>query len=509
MSLEVAGVAIGDEGSSFYAEQDAEELEQVGRFGLHLLDELKSKNRLIEELSRRLRQICSDDNESFFVSQDPISTPVPQLVVNDYMERADLEIARLDEIVEAQTAEIERLKYESSMSEILWAEERERFKSERIKFKRDLLEMNMYMKQRNNCFDASNNTDEDLEKLKLKREIIELNLLVRHNSLNKKKAQCDAESGGSVVHASVSTDVAGLMKSSSIGSQVGTQKVSTGTNPALIICSEKGTNITGLNLAVTTGTDALAAIATEPVATDVFGLVRVASVATDVCGLTIVNMPITVGTDASESTFVCSDCIENLELIGTLNEELALKEGQLVDFEEQSKQVDILMNQIELHALEKANGADELTAEISQLTTQLEDMAAKVLRSEADLAVSVERYESDLASKLIQYKEELADVAQNYDDELAEKVDLNTQLYESKLASVAKDHEAKIAHMKKQLEAAELLKAEVSLLKVQLNMKRGDNAENDELLYKLSSVREKMIYASSLTQRLGVLTQIN
>ena len=179
-------------------QDDNGELEQAGRFGLQLLDELKSKNQLIDDLSARLRymyettDVHSDEvgwGISLVSSVSAAETPVPQVVLNEYLERADREVARLEEAVEEHKGEIARVKFEASKAEILWSDERERFKAERIRFKKEIMELTLAMKRsKPNCFHASTNTDEDEEKVRMRRVLTELRLLVRSKA---KKGRVD------------------------------------------------------------------------------------------------------------------------------------------------------------------------------------------------------------------------------------------------------------------------------------------------------------------------------
>ena len=142
--------------SSVSLEQD---LEQAGKLGLHLIEELRSKNQLIEELSTRLRHIYSSSNntpELFssagggssvsllssiqgFGSAGTVS-PLPQPVMDEVMERAERELARLGELAHSQETEIVRLQEEL-------CSERDKFKEDRIKLKKEIMELQIVVRR--------------------------------------------------------------------------------------------------------------------------------------------------------------------------------------------------------------------------------------------------------------------------------------------------------------------------------------------------------------------------
>ena len=145
-----------DEVVDFYDQDNisnkSEDLLQVGKLGLQLIEELKSKNQLIEELSTRLRHIYSTSNtpellssfpggslssnsNSFVSSIQGVSrtvSPLPQTVVNEYMDRADRELGRLNEVVIGQAREIDILHTEIARTDALLEAERDRTNSKRI-----------------------------------------------------------------------------------------------------------------------------------------------------------------------------------------------------------------------------------------------------------------------------------------------------------------------------------------------------------------------------------------
>ena len=146
-----------------------QELEQAGKFGLHLIEELKAKNQIIEDLANRLRMIYSSPNtpdltvgpgsaeflsNSFLSSirgpssSRTLSPVLPPGVLNDCMDRAEKEIARLEDLALTQTREVECLRQDlTSVTDVL-ASERDRFKEDRVKLKKEILELQVVIKRK-------------------------------------------------------------------------------------------------------------------------------------------------------------------------------------------------------------------------------------------------------------------------------------------------------------------------------------------------------------------------
>jgi hypothetical protein len=145
-----------------------QELEQAGKLGLHLIEELKAKNQIIEDLANRLRMIYSAPNtpdltvggsheflsNSFLSSirgpssSRTVSPVLPSGILNECMDRAEKEVARLDQIVLTQTREIEALRQDLHAASDLLANERERFKEDRVKLKKEIMELQVVLKRK-------------------------------------------------------------------------------------------------------------------------------------------------------------------------------------------------------------------------------------------------------------------------------------------------------------------------------------------------------------------------
>ena len=145
---------------------EQESLLEVGKYGLHLIEDLKSKNLLVEQLSNRLRMIYSCPSlatpDHFcgsvhsFLSSIPgpsggssrtVSPSIfPQGVFGECLEKAEKEIARLDELVLAQGRQIDALKYDLSEADL----EREKSKQDRIKLKKEIMELQVLLKRKDN-----------------------------------------------------------------------------------------------------------------------------------------------------------------------------------------------------------------------------------------------------------------------------------------------------------------------------------------------------------------------
>ena len=145
-----------------------QELEQAGKLGLHLIEELKAKNQIIEDLAYRLRMIYSSPNtpdltvggsheflsNSFLSSirgpgsSRTVSPVLPSGMLNECMDRAEKEIVRLEDQVLTQTREIEALRQDLATASDLLSGERERFKDDRVKLKKEIMELQVVLKRK-------------------------------------------------------------------------------------------------------------------------------------------------------------------------------------------------------------------------------------------------------------------------------------------------------------------------------------------------------------------------
>ena len=142
-----------------------QEIEQVGKVGLYLVEEIKAKNQLIEDLAGRLRMIYSSPNtpdltlggsghpDSFLSSIRPtssgtVSPMLPPAVLNECMDRAEKEIARLDEQVLVQSREIDCLRQDLAAATDQLAAERDQFKEDRVKLKKEIMELQVVVKRK-------------------------------------------------------------------------------------------------------------------------------------------------------------------------------------------------------------------------------------------------------------------------------------------------------------------------------------------------------------------------
>lgn len=167
---EAENIELYEQDNLIYSSQES--LLEMGKLGLHLIEDLKSKNLLVEQLSNRLRMIYSSpcltpdlssefagiplSSSNSYMSSIPqavnggssgtVSPSFPQGVFGECLDKAEKEIERLDHLVLAQSREIEALKNDLSEADA----ERERFRQDRIKLKKDILELQVLLKRKDN-----------------------------------------------------------------------------------------------------------------------------------------------------------------------------------------------------------------------------------------------------------------------------------------------------------------------------------------------------------------------
>ena len=139
---------------------------ELRQTGVRLLEELRSKQALMEGLTTRLRQIyTSTPDLSFLASVDfeglsdsflssipkagsrEVTPSMPPLYV-ECVERAEKEVARLEELLDAQNGELHAFERDLHAAENMLETEREQFKCDRIKLKKEIIELQAVVKRR-------------------------------------------------------------------------------------------------------------------------------------------------------------------------------------------------------------------------------------------------------------------------------------------------------------------------------------------------------------------------
>jgi len=145
-----------------------EEREKIGRFSIQLIGEINSRMSLVDNLQERLKHIYSNSFSlsSAAATPDPLMSssglsaiepagpagqggrisPLPQSVISDYLERAEKEIARLEECVSIRDRQIEDLIFEKENLQMFVNDERERFRKERVKLKTEIVELGVVIR---------------------------------------------------------------------------------------------------------------------------------------------------------------------------------------------------------------------------------------------------------------------------------------------------------------------------------------------------------------------------
>jgi hypothetical protein len=199
-----------------------EDLITAGRIGLELIDELKSKNNLIEHLSNRLRHIytaSSSGTPDHFASTSSVSDITSSVLEQSMVERAEKEIGRLDVIVEAQRREIEQLLAGRAKLEQMYVEDTQ-------KLTREINEQNLMIsalrEQSSRPETVNRSAQVDLQRgeiEQLNRQLIEQNMLFQKQMkkiTNNQDTQTPLVIPGKEDH---STSTCDLIKPHTLGTQ--------------------------------------------------------------------------------------------------------------------------------------------------------------------------------------------------------------------------------------------------------------------------------------------------